>query len=258
MGKAIVLSESNGDYRHWADQFVAADPSNRDTVLVNPRRIHRNPSVVQRMRYVNRYYGEAASRAGRNGVIIVSLGHGAVNDTDTAIGWVDLLPNQAFRVHTRHLRYSGSDMEQGDLSVLSREPNRRTCRGILESYDLDSNTRRPEPRVEHLINYMSCSGARAARPRQQFQAAYARIGELLRTNNVREVVLLTCMVGNARRFVNLMANSWRVNILAYKRRVAANRDNARENPYYIYLIGTEDRLYRQELPNRSGHRERPG
>ncbi len=257
MGKAIVLSESRGYFRHWADQFVSANPDNRDTVLVDPRTISRNPSTTQLLRYVESYYGRAAQLAGRNGCLIISLGHGGASATDSTVGMVDLLPNRALRVQAFQLRYGGSDEEEGDLAVLSRVATQRVCRGVLGRYDMDSNTRRPLPPEERLMDYMNCRGARAARPRQHFQAAYARIGELLRANQVREVVLLTCRVGSATSFVDRMANNWGVSILAYDRRVAANRDDSEDNPYHIYLMGDERRLYRQDLPNRHGYRARP-
>lgn len=257
MGKAIVLSESSGNFRHWATQFVNADPNDRGVVEIDPRHIHRTPSATQRMEYVNTYYGNAARRAGRNGVVIVSLGHGGASDTDTTIGMVNLLPNNALRVQSEQLRYGGSDEEQGDVSVLSRAPERRTCRSLLRRFDLDDSTRRPVPPEDHTINYMDCRGAQAARPRQEFQAALARIGELLQVNNVREVVLLTCRVGSAVNYIDRLANNWGVNILAYQKRVAANSDDAAQNPYHIYLLGDEQRLYRQELPNHSGYRAIP-
>ncbi len=257
MGKAIVLSENRGYFRHWANQFVAADPSNRETVLVNSREILRRPSAEQLMQYVNTYYGAAAEAAGRNGCIIVSLGHGASDDSDPTIGMVDLLPNRALRVQAEQLRYSGSEVEEGDIAVLSRAPRQGVCQRLLGQYDLNLETRRHSPPDDRLVDYIDCSGARAARPRQQFEAAFARIGALLRINNVREVVLLTCKVGSARIFVDRIATSWQVNILAYEKRVAANYDDERDNPYYVYLVGEERHRQRQQLPNRYGYRARP-
>ncbi len=254
MGKAIILSENSGHFRRWANQFVNADPDNRGMVLVNPRRIRRNPTASQLIHYVDTYYAAAAQSAGRDGCVIVSLGHGGSHATDRTVGMVDLLPRRALRLQAEQLRYGGSEVEEGDLSVLRRLPDRRTCRRVLGAYDYNPRTRRPQPPEDQFIDYSDCTGARAARPRQQFQTAFARIGQLLRTNRVREVVLLTCRVGGATSFVDSLARSWRVNILAYKRRVAANRDRAQQNPYHVYLVGDERHLYRQELPTRHGYR----
>jgi len=254
LGKAVVLSESSCVFRRWADQFVSADPENRGIVLVDPQRIRRNPSATQLMGYVNRYYRRAAQRAGEGGCVIISLGHGGANAVDPSVGMVDLLPRRALRIQREQLRYGGSDTEEGDVAVLGRAPARDACRRLFEQYDLDPNTRQGEPPEEQLIGYMNCMGARGARPRQQFQAAYARIGELLRISRVREVVLLTCRVGNATSFVDRMAVNWGVSILAYEKRVAGNRDEARVNPYHVYLVGEEETLYRTELPGTHGYR----
>ena len=256
MGKAVVLSESRGVFRHWADQFVNADSSNRDIVLVDPQRINRTPSATQLMGYVNNYYRRAAQIAGENGSVIISLGHGGADAMDSSVGMVDLLPNRALRIQAEQLRYDGSDIQEGDIAVLGRAPEQRTCRRLLARYDFDEDTRRGEPPAEQLTDFLDCMGARGARPRQLIQSAYARIGALLRLNHVREVVLLTCRVGSATSFVDRMAANWHVNILAYERRVAGNRDDAAVNPYHLYLVGEERRLYRDELPTRHGYRAR--
>ena len=151
MGKAIILSENSGHFRRWANQFVNADPDNRGMVLVNPRRIRRNPTASQLIHYVDTYYAAAAQSAGRDGCVIVSLGHGGSHATDRTVGMVDLLPRRALRLQAEQLRYGGSEVEEGDLSVLRRLPDRRTCRRVLGAYDYNPRTRRPQPPKTSLL-----------------------------------------------------------------------------------------------------------
>jgi hypothetical protein len=249
LGKHVVLSETEGPFREWANQFVNASPADRDIILVNPRGVHSQPNESQLIGYINSFYGDAARRAGSGGQVIISLGHGGAHQADSTVGMVDLLPNRALRLQSNQLAYHGSDQETGDLAVLSRTHG-RNCRGILGRYDLDPRTSREEPPGSELQPYMDCLGARSAQPRQRFERAFTRIGQLLRDNNVSAVVLLTCNVGHAPGFINRLASYWRMHIIAYQGRVGANRDEDRGNPYYIYIVGDERNRYRDQLPDR--------
>ena len=253
MGKTVILSERRGFFKHWANQFVSAQPSGRAIVIAG--NIRRNSSHEQVLSFINNYYARAIQLAGNGGCLIISLGHGGSSEINSTVGMVDLLPNRALRMQREHVMYAGSEVEEGDISVLGRAPNVRVCRQF-NRYDFDESTLRPEPPEDQIIDYMNCLGARAAQPRQRFQQAYARIGELLNQERVNEVIFLTCRVGNATDFIDRMSQNWRTRIVAYSRRVAGNRDNDSDNPYYIYLVGEESRKYRDRIPTQYMYRSR--
>jgi hypothetical protein len=251
LSKTVILSERVGIFSRWANQFVRAQQDDR--AIVYAGNIRNNPSHNQVLRFIDNYYAEAARLAGAGGCLIISLGHGGANETDSTIGMVDLLPNRALRVEREQVTYVGSDTEEGDISVLSRAPNARACRRFSR-YDFDENTRRPQPPEDELTGYMDCTGARSARSRQGAQRSYLRIGTLLRNEGVAEVIFLTCRVGHARNFIERIAQNWGVRVVAYEERVAANRDANPSNPYYTYLVGEERRRYRDRIPDRHMYR----
>ena len=253
MAKTVILSESRGLFRRWANQFVSADPENHGIVVAG--NIPRNSSYERKLRFINRYYARAANLAGEGGRLVISLGHGGASETNASIGMVDLLPNRALRVGLDEIRYYGSETVEGDNAALEREPSARTC-SRLNRYDFDESTRRPEPPEADSITFMNCIGARSARSRGNFRQTFSRIGELIRHERLNEVVFLTCRVGNATDFIDRMSRIWRISIVAYEKQVAANRDDE-VNPFYLYLVDEEHRKYRDQIPTRFTYESRP-
>lgn len=251
MSKNVILSERSGVFRHWGEQYVSAESNHRDIIVAG--RLARNASQRVKLAYINRYYQRAAQAAGSEGTVIISLGHGGSSDTDPTVGMVDLLPNRTLRIQREELRYEGSDAQQGYENARERvshfRPNQ--CRRILRQYDLDPNTRRPQPPAGVSAQYFSCSSVAGGRTRAQTNELFMRIGNIFRDAGISKVVFLTCRVGAATSFLQRLSQHWHnITIAAYQRRVAANRDDDRENPYYLYLVGDERRHYRTDLPNR--------
>jgi hypothetical protein len=108
-------------------------------------------------------------------------------------------------------------------------------------------------------------------PRLARWRVYQEIAQAFRAARVREVVLLTCRVGNSTEFLRKVANDWGLIVTAYRQRVALLEDVTRfgthvTRRFLLYLVNNpppyrtaaETILHEEEIPYAPGDTYRVG
>lgn len=225
----IVVSNRDSYFLGWARQFVAADPQRRAMIELRGGALqHARTEAV-------RSYELAAARAGQGGRVIVSVGHGGADEgaaSDTLVGMVDLAPDEALRLQLEVVRYHLRSSDETNL-------RRAAAIGDAGCRSLEREARRGGVQDSQQMDLHYCRGVQTARPRLELHQAYVAVGESFARHGVSEVVLLTCRVGNAQAFLQLVARQWRVRVTGYERRVCAVRESAR-GLYRVYLEGDDE------------------
>lgn len=229
----VILTEDDQRWLNWANQFRAADINSRDRVIFPTSRGSRADALS--------FIAQAASRAGQSqpARVIISVGHGAVAAGGGA-AWVDLAPGGRFRLE--HALITNVSQRQSDATIIqnvramagSTTPS-LFCNELLRPTGSASRTRLPEG-IEPLVAELRCRGFPAATTRTEMLRDYLRFGEILRQNNVTEVMFLACSIGSAAAFMDRIAADWHVSILAYSARIAADEDGE-QNRIRVYRVG---------------------
>jgi hypothetical protein len=179
-----VLSVNDGVANVWGSQYVARQPQARRQVLID-----KAPSVQSTKAKIL----ETIDAAGGGGTVVLNVGHGVAVDNSTTDGVVDLAPNKAMRLGG--LNNHGPDIFHNVFYDVA--PQVVGGMSDLQS-DLKFN-----PTSQRLKNFR----------------VYQEIGDRFKSVKPRQVVFLTCRIGNATDFVRKIANDWQVVCVAYTRRV---------------------------------------
>jgi hypothetical protein len=179
-----VLSVSDGIADKWGAQYVARQPQARTQLLIGkaPSAASAKSSILS-----------AIDAAGADGTVVFNVGHGAAIDGSSVDGVVDLAPNKAMRLGGLNLH--GPEIFHNVFYDV--KPS-----GLAGQSDLDQDLKN-NPTSQRLANFR----------------IYQEIANRFKSVKPRQVVFLTCKVGNASDFVRKIANDWQVVCVAYTRRV---------------------------------------
>jgi hypothetical protein len=218
VGKTVILSVNDGSWNKWGDQFVKRQPLSRKQLLIGP-----NPSVDQAKNSIL----AAVREAGTSGTVVISVGHGAAGAGSTFEGMVDIAPNRVMR-----LAGANASVPPNFVSVFYDV----SLAGPPAISDLDNDTKF-NPSSQRLANW---------RVYQQIAAAFKQTAP-------REVILLSCKVGNSVDFVKKIANDWKVVVRAYKVQVGIDPNPPRFQVFLAnhpppYPTAAETVLHEEELP----------
>lgn len=219
--KAVVVSEMNAPWLAWAQNFKKTfDPIGAELVTINngaPISI-----VANRLKL-------AASLAGPNGFIILSVGHGGGGQTGLTDeeGFFDLGPQHSFRLGGRNALMPGDVPPSNQVGPVSRVdvsafydfrvPNASLKGGFAPSHKDDDEK----------------SKTAAAKKRLENFSLYEDVSRSFR--NLSGVILLTCKVAGASGFLRRVRQQWGTPIIGYRRRVSGQtQQNGRTR---IFLDG---------------------
>jgi hypothetical protein len=218
LAKTVILSVNDGQWNRWGDQFVKAQPLSRKQVLVSAK-----PTVDQAKNAILNGIREA----GGGGTLIISVGHGAAGAGSTLEGMADLAPAQVMR-----LGGANASVPPNFVSVFYDV----SLAGPPTLSDLD-NDLKFNPGSARLRNWR----------------VYQEISNAFKQTGLREVVFLSCNIGNAIDFVKKIANDWKVIVRAYKVQVALDPNPPRFKVYLVnhpppYPTAAETVLHEEYLP----------
>jgi RHS repeat-associated protein len=211
--RSVILdSGKNDDFTKWGKQFVNKNSSVREIVSYNAKK-----TVVQN-------YEEAAKKAGQNGTLIVSVGHGTDNATcsgnvcklpDSRIGSIALTPDGKFKYDPELREY----IHRGEIERKSDDTLLKAANDPKAAAKLNKNDR---ARLQNLN-----------RKEAKLQD-FLKIGKALRDAGVKKVVFVSCRVGNSTGFLQTAADTWGVDIEAFTERVGANQDAQKKAYLSLY------------------------
>jgi hypothetical protein len=188
MGRDVVLSVTADGWNVWGEHFVRRQPLARIQHTIGA-----HPSVNQAKAAILRAIGAA----GATGRVIINVGHGAGGGALPAIsGKFELAPANVMTI-------GGRDVNNVFVDVF---------------YDV--NLTGP-PAMSDMENDLKNN---PNSPRLARWSVYQEISRAFKSSGVREVVLLTCRVGNSTEFLRKVANDWGTVIRAYRQRVALTED----------------------------------
>jgi hypothetical protein len=218
VAKTVILSVNDGMWNRWGDQFVKAQPQARKQLLISA-----TPTVDQTKTSIL----NAIREAGSGGTLIISVGHGGAGTGSTFEGMVDLAPAGVMR-----LGGANAAVPPNFVSVF---------------YDI--NLAGP-PSASGLDNDLKLNPGSA---RLKNWRVYQEISNAFKQTGVREVVLLSCNVGNSIDFVKKIANDWRVIVRAYKVQVGVDPNPPRFKVFLAnrpppYRTAAESILHEEYLP----------
>jgi hypothetical protein len=216
------LGSVYGDNRIWAQQYVAASPSDRSMISLAASTPQ---AVVDATR-------AAVTAAGTSGRIVYAVGHGGAGHAPEA-GQADLAPNQRFRI-TQFLVYDSdltgtwpgrpiSEMEEGYLSTRPRgrraRPARRPPAAWCERYV-----------EEHCdLAWRQVGELAALRPH------YRALCDIFHAEPVSRVIMLTCNVANAPDFLDELSTDLGVRVVAYTERVMSRWLDPSDGPRHVWM-----------------------
>jgi hypothetical protein len=212
----VIVTEKANPWFGWAKQWVAAQPQARALVEM---------STGQSLEKTRDILINAITKAGADGRIVLSVGHGVAVEGSSVDGMCQLAPGGTFKL-------VGLNGVEGPDSV-----------NVF--YDIPKFAGQKSDMESDLANNPNSS--RLARWR-----VYQSIGATFKSIKPYRVVLLTCRVGNATDFIKKIANDWGVVIDAYTKRVASLEDvvttpgKPQKSFFYLFLQGEK---YPDEGPN---------
>lgn len=189
MAHDVVLSVTADGANVWGEHFVKRQPLIRIQHKIGP-----HPTVDQAKAAVLK----AVSAAGEGGRVIINVGHGVGGgDLQAYEGSFELMPNRVMTI-------GHSAGHIGNLFV---------------DVFYDVNLLGP-PHISDMENDLKNN---PGSPRLARWSVYQEMSRAFRSSGVREVVLLTCRVGNSTEFLRKVANDWGTVIRAYRQQVVLTR-----------------------------------
>lgn len=214
--------------KRWAVEQFKKAKAGRDAV-----QMPLSPSPLQYLKVI----GEAAQKAGKNGVVMFLVGHGgdittaakfgiqlAPGEDPKKVGVVDLAPSKKLRMQTDDVFYNEDPDGKGPAMSQYKHD-----KGIFDGA--------PDPKKKlEWLKWFNSSQVQGAVQRAAQYNQYIMTGMYLKHFGVRRVVLLTCRVGNATQFLDKIAKDWQVEVQAYQRRIASQEEDKTPN-VRLYLEG---------------------
>lgn len=169
----------------------------------------------------------AIKAAGTDGTLVISVGHGGAGAGSTIEGFVDLAPHAVMRI-------AGANASVPPNFVSVFYDVSLTGPPAISDLDNDLKNNPGSKRLAHWKIY------------QEIASAFKHI-------KPREVILLSCKVGNAIDFVRKIANDWKVIVRAYKVQVGIDPNPPRFKVFLAnhpppYPTAAETILHEEELP----------
>lgn len=234
MAMDVALSVTKDGWDRWGERFVKRQPLSRTQQVIAPA----VSAAVAKSAILR-----AISTAGAGGRVIINVGHGTGGGKLQATeGTFEMAPGGAMRIGGKLVDNTFVDVFY-DVRARPDQPS------DLE-FDLKNNPNAP----------------RLARWR-----VYQEIATAFKTTRPRELILLTCNVGNASEFLRKAANDWGVVITAYRKRVSLTIDTVsigRQVTRHFYLHLENDSplhknaadlvIHEEELPFRPADTFRVG
>lgn len=189
----VVLTTTEQGWLRWAQQYVKRQPQARKFISVAPGL---NPTAAKDELI------KAIKLAGTDGMLAISVGHGASVDGASAEGIVELSPGGTLVLVGRNVRPAHSPTGAAVIDVFYD-----TRADPTQPSDFEFDTKN-NPQAQRLKNWHF----------------YQDICKAMKDTKPYRVVFLTCRVGNATEFLRKIANDWGVVINAYTKRVACTED----------------------------------
>jgi hypothetical protein len=184
----VVLSVTTEGWNLWGDRFVKRQPLRRQQHTIGPL-----PSVIDAKLAVV----HAIRAAGAGGKVIFNVGHGSGGGALQPIeGAFELAPGGVMKI-------GGHGVAGTFVDVF---------------YDVAPGGPPAISDMENDLKYNPTS------PRLARWHIFQEIAQTFKSTGTREVILLTCRLGNATEFLRKVANDWGVTILAFRQRVALSED----------------------------------
>jgi hypothetical protein len=235
----ILVCYKGSDFEKWGAQFKKKDSINRKVVLIEPASDHfkireKTMNAVAR-----------ASKMAQNGLVILALGHGGGDETDTSKAMVDFGRKRAFRIQQDTLNYSADDLKSDKKIIQFASPIKNRCSALAKYKHPPSHKARED--------WDKCIDAKEAKKRIDIRKKFVKIGDALRSNNIKQVIFLSCNVGKGQAFLNKLGTQWGVKVTGYKHRLAVGKDS--QGIYRVYFLkdkrdgqGSNTERARSELP----------
>jgi RHS repeat-associated protein len=229
--KTVVLdSGKEDDFTKWATQFKQKDPTKRDVVAYESKK-----TIVEN-------YQKAAAKAGKDGILVVSVGHGVDAVTahcgtkscpanDLSIGMVQLTPDKKFEVDTNLFDYMNRPEQQ-----------KKYEEGLLK--------RSKDPKQAKLLTSRERAEIQTVEAKEKKLQTFLEVGKKLREEGIKEVDFLSCRIGNSTVFLQQIADLWGIDIAAYQERTGASQEKGRA---FVSLFD----LQRKEIPGNRSETEMP-
>lgn len=206
--KMVVITETAKPFSTWADQFVAANKTERDKVSIPDGQ---SPAAIAEA------FKRAIRLAGNGGTVIISVGHGIPSASSSDEGMFDLGPRGSFRIGGRNALLVGSP-------VPSDQP--KGVPPIFHHTQVFYDESPPKPRRSLKADDLD-SGTPNAKRRLANWQAYDDIATAFKSQKLATIVLLTCRIGASSGMIRRVAKQWGNSVLGYSRRVAAQEVNGR-------------------------------
>ena len=190
-----------------------------------------------------------AAKLAQNGRLILALGHGGGDATNTSKAMVDLGRKRAFRIQLEILNYDADTLESDKKQIRFANSIKKQCNAL--------------PRAKRNLTHKErekwnlCIDAKADKKRATIRVdmrdKFVKIGNSLRSNKINQVVFLSCNVGRGQAFLNKFGKQWGVKVTGYKHRLAIGKDS--QGKYRVYFLkdpkegqGSNTERARSELP----------
>jgi peptidoglycan hydrolase-like protein with peptidoglycan-binding domain len=208
----VIVTETSGSFFDWAKNIkktlgsIGAD-------LVEIPNGSTAATVTSRLKL-------AAQKAGPRGILVMSVGHGAIiNTLSDEEGFFDLGPAGSFRLGGRNA------MLPGDPPPPKPEKPHPVRTSAFYDFRTPNSTQKsgflPSRKDED-----EASSAPTARVRLNNFKQYMDISDTFKKTGLACVVLLTCKVGAASGFIKRVRQQWGTPIVGYNRRVMAQEQDS--------------------------------
>ncbi|MBP0580444.1 hypothetical protein J8I29_14060 [Labrys sp. LIt4] len=212
----VIVTTTENPWFGWAKSYVAHQPQARALVKM---------TAGQSMAQTRDILKSAISKAGADGTVIISVGHGTALDGSTVDGMCEIAPGGTFKL----VGLNGAESPH-TVNVFYDRPRFAGQKSDMD-YDIANN-----PSSDRLARWK----------------IYQEIGAHFKAIKPYRMVLLTCRVGNASDFLKKIANDWGVVVRAYTKRVASNEDvvtDPGKPPKSFFYLFLEGEKYPDEGPN---------
>ena len=229
VGPRYLVRDKQGGLRadnyDWAEQFVKASPGNRFLIEMN----------ASTRDEVLRASLQAAKKAGGNGTVVYNVGHGGgVGESGVA----DFGPDKCFRV-TEYVAFENISTGYSGESI-KRQRERELVQA--EAIGGAKARQRAEQRWCRVYVRGQCSRAiEAVRDRSIVQPDYEKLAAQYREHKVRQIILLSCNVGNAARFLNELSTDFQVPVGSYRLKVESKVVAGRVR---MFLVGANKKPWK--------------
>jgi hypothetical protein len=226
----------------WSYQFIGEKGMRKawpaENALFNNRRRYGQPALQPKWKDIIAALKAAAALAGANGTVILATGHAASTPQCIAgtkgcnpnVGKITFDQLKTLVIDQNVAFYKTTPAGKGgatfpspadeDQHRIEEAEALKTPKG-KEAFIKSLTNKNQAPAA---IKYAIEAGTRAAE-RKALRDNYEAIGVALATPKVKRIVLLSCAVGSATKFIDQLARDWELEVAAYRQRVTFEEDD---------------------------------